>query len=143
MCVCEVYNWMFASEVYIFEVYSEVYMMAVYIEVYYWSYNEWLIYNEVLTQSYIREKLLPNTWHFFLTFAWAERRFMLWWQQTHKFWPGLEHICQWDDKFGACSENVKRILKSPYFKIKRRKCKTKKDVKLLHVLFYCRERNPF
>src|SRR6266542_5714313 len=38
---------------------------------------------------------------------------MLWWQQTHKSWPGLEHICQWDDKFGACSENMKRIL-SPH-----------------------------
>src|SRR6266498_6130212 len=54
----------------------------------------------------------------------------------HKSWPGLKHICQWDDKFDACSENVKRILKSSYFKIKRRKCKTKKDVKLLHILFY-------
>src|SRR6266542_4043693 len=59
---------------------------------------------------------------------------MLWWQQTHKSWPGLKHICQWNDKFGACSENVKRILKSPYFKIKRRKCKTKKDVKF--YIFY-------
>src|SRR6266542_7128027 len=60
-------------------------------------YNKCLTCDEVLTQSYIREKLLPITWHFFLTFAWAERRFMLWWQQTHKSWPGLERICQWDD----------------------------------------------
>ena len=104
-------------------------------------YNEYLIHNEVLTQSYIREKLLLITWHFFLTFTWAERRFMLWWQQTYKSWPGLKHICQWNDKFGAYSENMKRILKSPYFRIKRRKCKIKKDVKLLHILFYCR--NPF
>ena len=125
-----------------------VYKWSLHIRSLQWSftievYKECLIHEEVLTRSYIREKLLLITWHFFLTFAWAERRFMLWWQQTHKSWPGLEHICQWDDKFGACSENVKRILKSPYFKIKRRKRKTKKDVKLLHILFYCRERNPF
>src|SRR6266542_4814981 len=87
-------------------------------------YNECLIRDEVLTQSYIREKLLSISWHFFLTFSWAERRFMLWWQQTHKSWPGLKHICQWDNKFGACSESVKWIFKSPYFEIKRRKCKT-------------------
>ena len=74
-------------------------------------HNECFVRDEVLTQSYIREKLLLITWYFFLTFAWAERRFMLWWQQTYKSWLGLEHICQWDDN----AFEILKFLRKIYF----------------------------